>query len=48
MKAAGNMTTIYEVDLGNPGTGVVLANHTHKNVRGQGWYYYYNATRVTP
>jgi hypothetical protein len=43
--AANNMTTIYSVDLGNPGTQIVYANHTHKNTRGNGYFYYYNATR---
>jgi PKD repeat protein len=43
--AANNMTTIYSVNLGNPGTQIVYANHTHKNTRGNGYFYYYNATR---
>jgi hypothetical protein len=43
--SANNMTTIYSVDLGNPGVNAVYANHTHKNTRGNGYYYYYNATR---
>lgn len=41
----GNRTIIYTQDLGNPGTSVVYANHTHKNIRGIGYYWYYNATR---
>ena len=44
--AALNMTTILDQDLGNPGTGVVIANWTHGNVRGNGYYWYYNATRT--
>jgi PKD repeat protein len=48
VKAAGNMTIMYQQDLGNPGTGVVLANWTHLNQRGQGYYFYYNASRSTP
>lgn len=44
--AASNMTTIVDQDLGNPGTGVVVANWTHRNIRGNGYYWYYNATRT--
>lgn len=48
VKSAGNNTVIYQEDLGNPGTGVVYANHTHRNIRGDGYYWYYNATRDAP
>lgn len=48
VKTANNMTTIYEVSLGNPGISLVLANHTHRNIIGNGYYWYYNATRVIP
>lgn len=46
VKAAGNLTEVYNVSLGNPGTSLVLANHTHKNIIGEGYYYYWKATRV--
>jgi hypothetical protein len=46
VKAAGNLTEIYNVSLGNPGTSLVLANHTHRNIIGEGYYYYWKATRV--
>jgi PKD repeat protein len=46
VKTAGNLTEIYNVSLGNPGTSLVLANHTHRNIIGEGYYYYWKATRV--
>ncbi len=43
--AAINRTIIFTEDLGNPGTSIIYANYTHKNIRGDGYYWYYNATR---
>jgi len=43
--SANNMTLINRTDLGNPGTGILTANYTVPNVRGNGYYYGYNATR---
>ncbi|MDD2246322.1 MAG: PKD domain-containing protein [Proteiniphilum sp.] len=48
IKSGKNMTNVYSVDLGNPGTSVVYANKTYPNVRGDIYYLYYNATRVLP
>ena len=45
VKYASNMTVKVDQDLGNPGIICVLANDTHKNIRGQGYYYYWNASR---
>jgi hypothetical protein len=45
VKTANNMTTIWDQDLGNPGTAVVYANKTYPNIRGNGVFWFYNATR---
>jgi len=47
VKAAGNMTVIVDENLGNPGTGIVLANRTYPNILGDSYFWYYNATKVT-
>jgi len=43
--SANNMSLLSRTDLGNPGTGILTANYTVPNVRGNGYYYGYNATR---
>jgi PKD repeat protein len=43
--AANNKTRVYGVDLGNPGTSIVLANYTLPNVIDNTYYFGYNATR---
>jgi len=43
--AANNKTRVYGVDLGNPGTSIVLANYTLPNVIDNSYYFGYNATR---
>ena len=44
--ASNNMTVIYQVDLGDPGTSAILANYTVPNIRGNAYYAGYNATRA--
>jgi hypothetical protein len=44
-----NQTTMYSVDLGAPGTAVVMDDtYVVPNVKGQEWRWWYNATRSTP
>jgi len=45
---AGNMTPVYSVNLGAPGTGLLQANYTLPNRMGYTYYWGYNATRDTP
>ena len=45
---AGNMTPVYSVNLGAPGTGLLQANYTLPNKMGYTYYWGYNATRDTP
>jgi PKD repeat protein len=46
IKSAGNLTEVYNVSLGNPGTSLVLANKTYTNNIGDAYYYYWVATRA--
>ena len=41
-----NGTVYYSQDLGNPGTGIVLANYTARNQKGEPYTWNYTATRV--
>ena len=45
VKTANNLTVIYNQTFPSPGTATILMNHTHKNIRGQGYFWYFNATR---
>jgi PKD repeat protein len=46
VKSAGNLTEVYNTSLGNPGTNLVYANKTYRNIIGDAYYYYWVATRV--
>jgi len=47
VKYQNNLTTAYQTTIAGFGTSMVYANYTVPNVRGQGYFYLYNATRTT-
>jgi len=46
VKTGNDRRVIYRKDLGNPGTSLVTASYTVPNIRGQEYYWNYNATRT--